>query len=73
MEMVLAMWLSNLGSVDLGDPLASKSNLSVEEDTKMAKGHAVCRNLKGEGVMTVAWIENWKRAKECLRWLQLII
>jgi hypothetical protein len=39
-------------------PSASKSNLSVEEDTKMAKGHAVCRNLKGEGVMTVVRIEN---------------
>jgi hypothetical protein len=49
MEMVLAMWLSNLASVDLRDPLASKSNLSVEEYTKMAKGHIVCRNLKGMG------------------------
>jgi hypothetical protein len=58
MEMVLAMWISNLGSVDLRDPLASKSNLSMEEDTKMAKGHTVCRNLKGEGVMTEVWIEN---------------
>ena len=27
MKMVLTMWLSNLGSVDLTDPLASKSNL----------------------------------------------
>ena len=26
MKMVLTMWLSNLGSVDLTDPLASKSN-----------------------------------------------
>ena len=58
MEMVLTTWIANLGSVDLRDPLVSKSNLSVEKDTKMAKEHAVCRNLKGEGVMTVVWIKN---------------
>jgi hypothetical protein len=38
----------------------------VEKDTKMAKGHAVCRNLKGEGAMTVVWIEN---RKQCNRFL----
>jgi hypothetical protein len=58
MKMLLTMWLLNFGSVDLMDPLASKSNLSVGEDTKMAKGHAVCKNLKGEGAMTVVWIKN---------------
>ena len=37
MKMVLTMWLSNLGSVDLTDPLASKSNLWWMKNTKMAK------------------------------------
>ena len=41
MEMVLTTWISNLGSVDLRDPLVSKSNLSVDKDTKVAKEHAV--------------------------------
>ena len=41
MEMVLTTWIANLGSVDLRDPLVSKSNLSADKDTKMAKEHAV--------------------------------
>jgi hypothetical protein len=38
----------------------------VEKDTKMVKGHTVCRSLKGEGVMTMVWIEN---RKQCDRFL----
>jgi hypothetical protein len=49
MEMVLTTWLSNLGSVDLRDPLASKSNLSVEEDTKMAKDTQYAGISRGRG------------------------
>jgi hypothetical protein len=49
MKMVLTMLLSNLGSVALRDPLASKSNLSVEEDTKMAKDTQFAGISRGRG------------------------